>query len=126
MPRKNYDKLVRDNMIDIIRSHGNVPTYRIVTGDEYISYLRRKLLEEVKEYLETPTVNELSDIHLVLESLKHACHANDEIGITYVRKNQVNGCLEKGIILEYVDYPDMDAIRIAECYGNKDLKHEQE
>lgn len=53
-----YDKLVRDNIPEIIKAAGKKCIYKIVEGEEYNSYLKRKLLEEVNEFLNASTIEE--------------------------------------------------------------------
>ncbi|MDP3985475.1 MAG: nucleoside triphosphate pyrophosphohydrolase [bacterium] len=48
-PRIVYNKLVRDKIPDIIRSHGRHPEMRILSDDEYRKFLRLKLVEEAGE-----------------------------------------------------------------------------
>ena len=37
-----YDKLVRDNIPDIIKNNGDEPIYRILEDNEYLEYLYKK------------------------------------------------------------------------------------
>ena len=46
---KFYDKLVRDNIPEIIRNNGGEPYFRILNDDEYWQYLLKKDNEE-KEF----------------------------------------------------------------------------
>ena len=43
---KNYNKLVRDNIPDIIKNNGGEPIIRILDDSEYKSELEKKLYEE--------------------------------------------------------------------------------
>ena len=67
--RKEYQKLVRDNIPDIIAENGQTAQVRVLFNDEYAAALRRKLTEEVGEYLESGAVEELADIMEVAEAL---------------------------------------------------------
>ena len=49
---KIYNKLVRDNIPDIIRDDNETPVTRILTDGEYEIELYRKLVEECKEVFE--------------------------------------------------------------------------
>lgn len=40
---KLYDKLVRDNIPDIIKNNGGEPIYRELEHDEYWDYLLKKM-----------------------------------------------------------------------------------
>jgi len=49
------EKLVRDNIPEIMRSKGQEPLYRIAeTDNEYIGFLRLKLQEEISELFTPP------------------------------------------------------------------------
>ncbi|MEG0852864.1 MAG: nucleoside triphosphate pyrophosphohydrolase [Angelakisella sp.] len=57
-----YNKLVRDNIPDIIRKEGYVPKTEILTDERFLSELDKKLSEEVGEYQESKKLEELADI----------------------------------------------------------------
>ncbi len=65
----NHAKLVRDQIPQIIRSHGKKPDIRVADVDEYKELLRQKLLEEVDEFLTSEDPQELADILEVLHAL---------------------------------------------------------
>lgn len=46
------NKLVRDNIPNIIKENGEVPITRILTDEEYKKELEKKLDEELQEVLE--------------------------------------------------------------------------
>ena len=56
-----YNKLVRDNVPDIIREQGGTPVIRTLGDEEYVQCLENKLREEVGEFLEERTLDELGD-----------------------------------------------------------------
>lgn len=62
----SYKKLVRDYIPEIIKSNGDVPITRILDNEEYLNELNKKLLEEVNEYLESGSIEELADIEEVI------------------------------------------------------------
>src|SRR3989338_6895385 len=49
MSKKLYNKLVRDNVPEIMRAEGEVPETRVLDDDEYKKLVRLKLLEEAGE-----------------------------------------------------------------------------
>ena len=55
---KIYNKLVRDNIPEIIINDGCKPITRILTDEEYKRELEAKLLEEYQEVLKAKTANE--------------------------------------------------------------------
>ena len=88
-----YNKLVRDNVPDIIREQGGTP----------VQCLENKLREEVGEFLEERTLDELGDIIEVLEELAHLQGWTDwEIRHARSEKAQRNGIFRERIFLEKV------------------------
>ena len=47
---KIYNKLVRDNIPEIMIKNGAKPVIRILNDEEYLRELNKKLSEEVKKY----------------------------------------------------------------------------
>lgn len=69
MSERSYNKLVRDNIPDIIREQGETPVICTLNDEEYGIALEKKLREEVEEFLAETNLNELSDILQVLEAI---------------------------------------------------------
>lgn len=65
-------KLVRDKIPQIIREAGKVPITRLLDNEEYLKELDIKLNEEVQEYQEDKSIEEMADI---LEVLFAICEA---------------------------------------------------
>lgn len=74
----SYKKLVRDNIPEIIRGSGNIPITRVLSQKEYRSELRKKLSEEVQEYLLSRQVEELADIIEVCIALAESANVPEE------------------------------------------------
>ena len=66
---KTYNKLVRDRIPEIIEANGHKCETRVLNDDEYLLELKNKLQEEVNEFLESGSVEELADILEVVHSL---------------------------------------------------------
>lgn len=101
---KVYNKLVRDKIPDIIAAAGNSCTTRTLTDAEYLQALDAKLVEEMIEYGETGSVEELADL---LEVIYAAAAAR---GVTAAQldaqrewKAHARGRFEEKIFLESVD-----------------------
>ena len=62
-----YNKLVRDNIPEIIKSNGETPITRILDDEEYKKELERKLLEEYNEVLESSGDNRMEELADMLE-----------------------------------------------------------
>lgn len=103
-----YNKLVRDNIPDIIRKNGEMPCISILDDDKYLDELKTKLIEETNEFIESEELMELADILEVVEYLAKAKGSNlDEILRLKEQKEIKNGAFEKKMFLEYVE----DALR---------------
>lgn len=107
MPVIHYDKLVRDNIPDIILAQGKIPVVSVLSGPNYKEHLRGKLLEETEEYLESEAPEELADILEVLFALA------DEQGVTpeeleniRLKKREERGGFTKRLLLIDVEQPD--------------------
>lgn len=57
-----YNKAIRDNVPEIIRSSGSKALITNMEDIEYLSVLESKLLEEYNEYLEEHNIDELVDM----------------------------------------------------------------
>jgi len=68
-----YNKLVRDNIPNIISKNGETPITRVLSDVEYKEELERKLYEEYKEVLNTKNsderIEELADMLELITSL---------------------------------------------------------
>ena len=98
---KIYNKLVRDNIEEIMIKNGAKPVTRILDDKEYINELNKKLFEEVQEYLESENIEELADIEeVILAILKVKKESRDNL--EKIRKDKVNkrGAFDKKIFLE--------------------------
>ncbi len=102
-----YDKLVRDNIADIIRSNGEEPITRILNDDEYWEYLLKKdseELEEVKKALTPEEIKkELGDKLEVLIAMAnfYGFTLEDIIHEADIKKSK-NGGFKKRLLLEKV------------------------
>lgn len=64
-----HNKLVRDKIPSIIEQNGQKPSIRTLSDEEYMTYLRQKLQEEVAEFLADNNGEELADIMEVVYAL---------------------------------------------------------
>lgn len=65
-------KLVRDRIPEIIKSAGKKPIIKILSDEDYLMELDKKLNEEVAEYQADKSIEEMADI---LEVLYAICEA---------------------------------------------------
>ncbi|MED0959129.1 nucleoside triphosphate pyrophosphohydrolase [Bacillus paramycoides] len=68
-----YNKLVRDQISQIIKANGKTPTTRTLNENEYIKEICKKTEEELTEYLEAKTkshkLEELADLLELINAL---------------------------------------------------------
>ena len=103
---KTYKKLVRDKIPDIILKEGSLPTTRILDDKEYIKALNKKLMEEVKEYLEAENIEEMVDILEVIRAiLDYREVTYEEIEEKRIKKAKKRGAFKDRVFLEKVTEP---------------------
>lgn len=101
-----YDKLVRDKIPDVIRQAGKLPVTDTLAPEAMAAALDRKLMEEVHEYLESSSVEEMADILEVLHGIAfHKGISWEEVESARIRKRNERGGFEKGIRLLEVKEP---------------------
>lgn len=99
---KEYNKLVRDKIPEIMINKGCKPVTKVLGDEEYILELNKKLQEEVKEYLADGDVLELADItEVILAILKYKGVSLDEFESIRLDKVNKRGAFEDKIYLEY-------------------------
>lgn len=102
-----YNKLVRDRIPEIIEKDRKKAVYHILSEEEYITELEKKLLEEVKEYQEDKNLEELADILEVLHSIcKARGYTLEELEAKRKEKEEARGGFQEKIFLEYVEDSD--------------------
>jgi len=66
---KQYHKLVRDKIPGIIRQTGSTCSYRILEQEQYLTCLDVKLNEELAEYQQSKSLEELADLLEVMRAV---------------------------------------------------------
>ena len=98
---KEYNKLVRDKIVDIIEADGRKAEYRILDNVEFRNELNKKLQEEVHEYLEDNNVEELADIVEVIYGILNSMNVSiDDFEKIRLAKKEKRGAFDKRIFLE--------------------------
>jgi predicted house-cleaning noncanonical NTP pyrophosphatase (MazG superfamily) len=102
--KKAYDKLVRDRIPQIIQASGKNACIRKADEAEYKHLLRQKLLEEINEFMESGSSEELADILEVVAALgqTEGLSFSDLMEIAK-EKRKDRGGFEKRLILLSVD-----------------------
>ncbi|WP_053960724.1 nucleoside triphosphate pyrophosphohydrolase [Sulfobacillus thermosulfidooxidans] len=103
-----YNKLVRDNIPDIIKATGKSFRTRVLAPEERKDMLQAKLQEELKEYLsarsDETAVEELADLLEVIDALA-VVHGRTWQQLRHIQeaKRQHRGGFYEGIFLIDVD-----------------------
>ena len=100
---KEYNKLVRDKIPEIIEASGKSCSIRCLGLEEYAVALEQKLNEEVAEYQSDKNLEELADILEVLQALcVSKGYSLEELELLRKEKAIERGGFENRIFLEYV------------------------
>lgn len=103
---KLYYKLVRDNIPDIISAQGKSIHLRILSDAEYLDSLNAKLDEELAEYHESGSVEELADLLEVIYAIANAKgYPSHKLNNIRQEKAAERGRFNKKIMLLSVDEP---------------------
>jgi len=101
---KKYNKLIRDRILEIIKTVGEKPYSRVLNKKEYLKEIKKKILEEAKELTKAKNkkeiVNEIVDIQELIDVL------TSELGFTKTGikrqqkiKNKKRGGFKKKLFL---------------------------
>ena len=97
-----YDKLVRDRIPEIIAKDGKKAVTRILNDEEYNAYLEKKLDEEVAEFHESKSIEELADILEVVYALSEVYGGIYNLLAVWNEKTVERGGFTKKILLEEI------------------------
>ena len=98
-----YNKLVRDKIPEIIENDGKTCTCSILSDEEYLKKLDEKLGEELAEYQESKSMEELADLLEVMHAVAAARGSSmEEVEKIRQEKARKRGGFEKKILLEKV------------------------
>ena len=99
-----HNKLVRDRIPEIIEKSGKTAYCHILSNDEYIVELDRKLNEECAEYQEDKSIEELADMLEVMYAIAQARgYSIEELEQVRAEKAEKRGGFKDRIYLEKVE-----------------------
>ena len=101
---KMYHKLVRDRIPEIIESTGKSCKTQILSQEQYLQLLDEKLTEELAEYQESKSLEELADLYEVMQAVLQARGWNmDALESVRREKYEKRGGFHRRILLLEVD-----------------------
>lgn len=103
-----YNKLVRDNILEIIKAEGLDYKSRVLTSEELLAEIKVKMKEEAREFSEAEikkeAVEELADIlELIYASLGAYGVEFNELEAVRQDKKEKRGGFDKGLYLIEVE-----------------------
>ena len=100
MPKKTYNKLVRDRIPEIILNSGKECKTRILSDEEYLKMLDAKLDEELAEYHQDQNLEELADLlELIYASAIAHGYTLEDLEAKRAEKAKTRGTFEQKILL---------------------------
>lgn len=100
---KSYHKLVRDRIPEIIEADGKTCTWETLSEEAYLPLLDEKLNEELAEYQESKSLEELADLLEVMQAVvKARGWTLEELERVRADKAARRGGFEKKILLKEV------------------------
>ena len=103
MPAKRYYKLVRDCIPEIIEADGKTCICKTLSDEDYLHLLDEKLNEELAEYQESKSLEELADLLEVMRAVvKARGWSLEDLERARAEKAAERGGFEKKILLKEV------------------------
>lgn len=100
---KQYQKLVRDRIPEMIEADGKTCVCETLSDEDYIAFLDQKLNEELAEYQESKSLEELADLLEVMQAVvKARGWTLEELEQVRADKATKRGGFEKKILLKEV------------------------
>jgi predicted house-cleaning noncanonical NTP pyrophosphatase (MazG superfamily) len=66
---KSYNKAIRDKIPEIIQKDGKSCDFKKLSDDEFLVQLEKKLYEEIEEYTQSKSIEELADLLEIIERI---------------------------------------------------------
>lgn len=98
-----HNKLVRDRIPQIIEADGKTCVTRVLSDGEYLAALDTKLQEELAEYLEDGSMEEMADLlEVMMAAIEARGHSFAEVEALRQAKAATRGGFRERIFLESV------------------------
>ncbi len=103
MKIKEYNKLVRDKIPEIIKKSGKQIVVTKASGDQLLSFLKQKLKEELEDYSQSGDIEELADlVEVIYAILEHKGISQEEFHKVRQEKNDRRGAFKEGLVLKRI------------------------
>ena len=103
MKKTSYNKLVRDRIPEIIEGSGRKAVYETLDDENFIKRLNEKLVEEVNEYLQSGSLEELADIGEVMHGiLEYKGISIEAFQKARMEKLEQRGSFKKRLLLQEI------------------------
>lgn len=100
-----YDKLIRDLIPQKIENSGGTYKVHTATEEEYWDKLKTKIGEEVGEFLDEPSIEELADIAEVIYAIAEFKYGGvDKLEEARIKKREKRGGFKKRLILDESEF----------------------
>lgn len=104
MKRTEHQKIVRDKIPEIIESTGQKAVCHIPEREIILAGLDKKLTEELSEYLQDHSLEEMADLLEVMHGILHHRGVSwEELERIRLDKRMKRGGFEEGVWLEAVE-----------------------
>ena len=98
-----YNKLVRDKIPEIIETSGKRCEIEILSDEEYLQMLDKKLDEELAEYHQEQNIEELADLlEVIYAATKARGYSIEDLEKVRAEKAKKRGGFDKKILLKKV------------------------
>ena len=98
-----FNKLVRNKIVKIIEEKGKEADYEVLSNENFLKELNKKLIEEVNEFTEENNVEELADIfEVIFTIIENKNFDINEIEKIRLKKKEEKGGFEDRIFLKNV------------------------
>lgn len=109
MSKISYNKLVRDKIPEIIEASGKTCETKILSNEEYLQMLDKKLDEELAEYHKEQNIEELADLLEVLyATVKAKGYSIEDLEQVRIEKQKARGGFEKKMFLKSVSMKNIE------------------
>ncbi len=99
-----YNKLVRDRIPEIIGAAGKSCTVEVLPDQEYLRFLDQKLNEELLEYQQSKSLEELADLLEVIRAVVTARGWSwEELERVRADKAEKRGAFDRKLLLKEVE-----------------------